>query len=81
MAKVNLGPTRKHHALAHCIHSMGVENIPAVNPWMGCCWMEETFIGHMMNIVNSVNSQKVEVRTLEYASADLLLRLKRRGFA
>ena len=70
---------RKSHALAHIVHDLEVTDVPVINPWKGCNWMEEDFIGDCMTVVNSVCSRSVTCRAIEFMDVHLGMLVSRRG--
>ena len=62
-----IGIKPKFHMLAHMIYNLECEaGCPMVNPWMGCTWRDEDFVGKMMRMVRSVHSRAVGHRVVEH---------------
>ena len=70
---------RKHHALCHLVFDL--ETVPAVNPWLACCFMEEDFIGRAMSILKACCVRSATTRPIEFMNANLSLMLAKRQAA
>ena len=62
----------KSHMLCHMIYDLAASDC-VVNPWMGCTWRDEDFIGKMMRMVKSVHPRAVMTRPIEFYAAKLRL--------
>ena len=59
-----MGLKPKFHYMCHLIYEMDQPG-PAANPWGGCTWRDEDFIGKIMRMVKAVHSRSVGVRVIE----------------
>ena len=60
----------KSHMLCHMIYDLAVSDV-VVNPWMGCTWRDEDFIGNIMRMVKSVHPRSVMTRPMEFLCCEV----------
>ncbi len=63
----------KAHVFAHVIDELHGEGTPTLNPWFGCTWRDEDFIGKMMRMVKACHASSVPTRPMEFYAARLRL--------
>jgi hypothetical protein len=64
----------KAHYFCHLV--LDLKNSPARNPWWGCCWRDEDFIGKFMTLVKSSHARSISHRPMEFYCARLPLLLR-----
>lgn len=65
----------KAHYLAHVVYDLS-DHWPSMNPWYGCTWRDEDFMGKGMKLVKAVDSRSVMTRPIEMYCAKLTQLLK-----
>ncbi len=65
-----IGLKPKFHYMCHMIYELDRTGATA-NPWAGCTWRDEDFVGKIMRMVKAVHSRSVGVRVIEHYLARL----------
>ena len=65
------------HYLVHLVMQLEDKGLPVVNPWTGCTWRDEDFIGKIMRMIRSLHAKTIGQRFAERYSARLHVMLER----